>query len=380
MRISSCLLLVSLSFLVAAEAAGRAAAEAGAGERDCGLNPRELLFYCDEAGDRRPVRTIAQWERRRAAVLRNFQRVAGPLPDASRKVPLHVQVISEERSEKFVRRKITFASEQGDRVPAYLLLPLQAASAGGDTNGKSRDRRRPAVLCLHQTTRIGKGSPAGLGDSKNLHYAAELAARGYVTLAPDYPNFGEHPFATYERGYESGTMKAIWDNIRAVDLLQSLEEVDPERIGCIGHSLGGHNTLFTATFEPRIKAVVTNCGFNAFHHYYEGDLTGWTSETYMPKIRTEYGKDPDRVPFDFYEIVAALAPRPCLVIAPLGDANFEVTGVKKVIRAAGEVYALYDARERLHAEHPDCAHDFPPEMREVAYGWFDRWLGGAKGE
>src|SRR5690606_16293072 len=130
--------------------------------------------------------------------------------------------------------------------------------------------------------------------------------RGYVTLAPDYPSFGEYEYDfAPERGYVSGTMKAIVDNRRAIDLLQSIPAVDPERIGCLGHSLGGHNTMFTAAFEPRIKVIVSNCGFTRFHKYYGGKLKGWTSPRYMPRIASEYDNNPDRVPFDFPEIVAS---------------------------------------------------------------------------
>ena len=76
-------------------------------------------------------------------------------------------------------------------------------------------------------------------------------------------------FATDGAAYESGTMKGIWNHIRAVDLLESLPEVDPDRIGVIGHSLGGHNALFVAAFDQRIRAVVSSCGFNAFEDYYD---------------------------------------------------------------------------------------------------------------
>ena len=54
---------------------------------------------------------------------------------------------------------------------------------------------------------------------------------------------------------------------------------------------------------------MSNCGFTRFHRYYGGDLTGWTSDRYFPRIATEYGKDPDKVPFDFPGLIAALAPR-----------------------------------------------------------------------
>ena len=97
-----------------------------------------------------------------------------------------------------------------------------------------------------------------MGGNPQLHYALHLAERGFVTLAPDYPSFGDYPYTfPSEDGYVSGTMKAIYENTRAVDLLQMLRQVDSERIGCIGHSLGGHNTIFTSAFDTRIKAMVS---------------------------------------------------------------------------------------------------------------------------
>jgi pimeloyl-ACP methyl ester carboxylesterase len=232
------------------------------------------------------------------------------------------------------------------------------------------------MLCLHQTTRIGKGEPVGLGGLATLQYAHELAQRGYVALAPDYPSFGdyEYDFAKHLDQYASGSMKAIWNNHRAVDLLVGLPEVDPDRIGCIGHSLGGHNAMFTAAFDQRLRAVVSSCGFTGFHDYYEGKLAGWTSDRYMPRIRELYGNDPDKMPFDFHEIVAAFAPRPFFVNAPLHDSNFDVDGVKKVIASATPVYELFGAQENLKVLYPDCAHEFPDTIRQEAYQWLDRVL------
>ncbi|MFH1923897.1 MAG: hypothetical protein ABIP48_28900 [Planctomycetota bacterium] len=62
------------------------------------------------------------------------------------------------------------------------------------------------------------------------------------------------------------------------------------------------------------------------------------------------------------------------VNAPLDDSNFEVSGVKKVIAGAAEVYKLSGAEEKLRAVYPDSAHDFPDPVREEAYQWLDRWL------
>ncbi|HEY2251148.1 MAG TPA: alpha/beta fold hydrolase, partial [Planctomycetaceae bacterium] len=250
------------------------------------------------------------------------------------------------------------------RLRAYLFLPPRDGNA-----------KLPAVLCLHQTVKIGKEEPAGLGGNPNLHYALHLANRGYVTLAPDYPSFGERPYDFDPKyGYTSGTMKAIWDNMRGIDLLQSLPEVDAERIGCIGHSLGGHNTMFTAAFDTRIKALVSNCGFTRFHKYYDGKLSGWTSDRYMPRIAGVYENNPDKVPFDFTEIVAAFAPRPFLASSPVRDSNFEVSGVRDVIAAARPIYELYGKPDNLQANYPESEHDFPADARDVAYRFFDKHL------
>jgi predicted dienelactone hydrolase len=321
-----------------------------------------LLRLRDERGEERPIKTGADWARRRGQILAGMQEVMGQLPDDNRKVPLDVRVGEEVTGPFYVRRKLTYAAEKGDRVPAYLLIPVR------------RGGKLPAVLCLHQTG-IGKAETvvAGQGDD-NLHYAAHLAERGYVALAPDYPSFGEYRYDFRSSSYKSGSMKAVWNNMRAIDLLQALPEVDGERIGCIGHSLGGHNTMFTAAFDTRIQAAVSNCGFTSFPKYYKGNLTGWTSDRYMPLIKTRYDNRPDKVPFDFPELVATLAPRAFLAIAPVGDDNFEVSGVKDCIAAAMPVYDLLGAKDRLAARYPDCKHAFPPEMRKVAYKWLDRWL------
>jgi hypothetical protein len=323
----------------------------------------QLLQWKDAEGKPHPIKQPGDWAKRRAHILASMQQVMGPLPDESKKVPLDVKVVEETTTPKFIRKKITYAVEKGDRLAAYLFLPR-------DGKGKV-----PAVLCLHPTHReLGKGVPAGFGPKADRHYAVHLAERGYVTLAPDYVKMGEATFDPYAHGYVSATMKGIWNHMRSVDLLQSLPEVDPERIGVIGHSLGGHNSMFVAVFDERIKCVVSNCGFCSFPTYYKGNLQGWSHDGYMPRIRTAYGLDPKKMPFDFTEVVAALAPRPFLASAPVMDHNFDVQGVKDCISAATPVYELLGAKEKLAANYPDCGHDFPDDVRKVAYDWLDRWL------
>ncbi|MEX1026603.1 MAG: acetylxylan esterase, partial [Candidatus Paceibacterota bacterium] len=136
-----------------------------------------------------------------------MQDAMGTLPETSRRVPLDVEILEEVATEKYTRRRISFVAEPGDRVPAYLLVPKEL-------KGKSA-----AMLCLHQTTGIGKGEPSGLGGKPSLHYAHELAERGFVCIVPDYPSFGDYAYDFQRQGqhYASGSMKAIWNNIRAVD-------------------------------------------------------------------------------------------------------------------------------------------------------------------
>ncbi|GEM_PF-973541 len=321
-----------------------------------------LLSYKDEDGVERRVQTSNDWEIRRHHILLNLQKVAGPFPAAGKDIPLDVKVLEEEDLGGIVRKKISFAAEPGSFVRAFLFIP------------KNLPGRAPAALCLHQTTRQGKDEPAGISGSPDLFYALELARRGYVTLAPDYPGFGEDVSDPYALGYESATMKGIRNHTRAVDVLASLPEVDVERIAVVGHSLGGHNAIFAALFDPRLKAVVTSCGFNSFRKYYGGDLTGWSHQGYMPKIASIYGKDPNQIPFDFTELLAALAPRPVFINAPLQDENFEVSGVRDCVRAAEPVYELLSAKGGIVAVHPDAGHHFPPEIRMQAYEFLDRVL------
>jgi dienelactone hydrolase len=197
-----------------------------------------------------------------------------------------------------------------------------------------------------------------------------------VCLVPDYPSFGEYPYDFAKQGahHASGSIKAVWNNLRAVDLLESLPQVDAGRMGVIGHSLGGHNALFTAVFDSRLKAVVTSCGFTPFHHYYGGKVAGWTSDRYMPRIRTVYGNDAHRIPFDFYEVLGAIAPRGVFSNSPVRDDNFEITGVRKAFAAAAPVFALHAAESRLVLRTPDSGHDFPEAERQAAYAWLDSVL------
>lgn len=283
----------------------------------------------------------------------------GALPEPVKGLPAFRDKF-EEKHEGYIRKHITYTADEGDHVPAYLLIPT------------GYEGKRPAMLCLHQTVAIGKGQPAGLDKDANKHYALELVKRGYVCLVPDYPSFGDYKYDFAKSPHASGTMKAIWNNVRGLDLLAAMPEVDSERIGAIGHSLGGHNAMFTAAFDTRIKVVVSCCGFCSFAKYKGGDLKGWSGERYMPRIGKDFGNDPKKMPFEFADVISSFAPRAFLAIAPIRDDNFAVDGVRDAMKGAEQAYAKVP--KELQARYPDAGHDFPPEEREAAYRFLDERL------
>jgi dienelactone hydrolase len=349
--VSLCL-IISLATLWFCAFAGRAAT----------LAHTNLLQFIAADGSLRAVRTTNDWAHRRTAILRAMEEVMGPLPGAAKRVPLDVQVEEEVDCGSYVRRLLTYQAEPGSRVPAYLLVPKRAL-AGEGTFG---------VLALHPTeNKLGHKVVVGLGSRSNDHYAVELAMRGFVCLAPAYPLLANYQPDWRALGYRSGTMKAIWDNMRGIDLLETLPFIEPGRFGAIGHSLGGHNAIYTAVFDERVRAVASSCGFDSYRDYMDGNITGWTGDRYMPRLRA-YA--PDRYPFDFHELIAALAPRGLFVSAPKDDSNFKWRSVQAIERAARPVFALHGVPGNLRVAHPDCAHLFPDDMRARTYAFFEEVL------
>lgn len=335
--------------------------------------PREnLLVYRAEDGRVTPVKSVEDWRRRRSEILTGAKKVMGRLPGDEKRCPLDLKIEEEVDCGNYIRRLVTYASEPASRVPAYLLVPKSALKPDAELT--------PAVLCLHPTDNVhGHGVIVGLGGKMNRQYAAELAERGYVVLAPSYPLLAGYQPDLKALRWESGTIKAVWDNIRGLDLLESLPYVKRGRFGVIGHSLGGHNSVFTAVFDERIAVVVSSCGLDSFVDYYGGDAAlwqpekGWTQTRYMPKLASYRGRLAE-IPFDFHELLGALAPRCVLIVAPKKDSNFRADSVDRIAAAARAVYKLYGHPERLRIEHPDCEHDFPDDMRQLAYRELDAVL------
>lgn len=320
------------------------------------------------------ISSIAEWERLRWEIIRGVEDVMGELPPRTGLPPLNIHVSDTLETDHYYRLTIRFTAAEGEVVPAYLYLPFRKSISG----------KLPAMLVLHGTGDGGNRLVDGESPLANRAQAKELAERGYVVIAPDYPSMGElHDYDFSRDRYESGTMKGIFNHMRSVDVLQAREDVDSDRIGVLGHSLGGHNAMFAAAFDPRLKVVVSSSGWTQMDYYdigqvahekYGGRLGPWAQNRYMPLLRKKYGLDGDKIPFDFHEIIALLAPRPFFSNSPVNDGNFDVEGVKKGIEASVEVYRFLDAEDNLQVRYPEGGHDFPTEVRLEAYRFIDQKL------
>jgi esterase/lipase len=334
-------------------------------------NCNTLLTYHKRNGECKKITTEKEWKKYRKRILENFQEAVGKLPE-NKKYNFDLQYTDSLIRNNYIRYSINFRVAPSERVYAYLYKPLTA-------NGKM-----PAVLALHSTGEGGKRIIDDDTPKKDRGYAKELAEKGYVVIAPDYPGFGELLNYDFDNDrYVSGTMKGIYNHISCVDLLQSLNYVDKDKIGVIGHSLGGHNSIFVAAFDPRIKVVVTSCGWTLMDYYnagekvaklYGGRLGPWAQDKYMPFIKTKYNLDPQQIPFDFDEMIAAIAPRPFLSVSPVNDLNFSVEGVRQGEGNIQEVYEFMNASDKLKVLYPGCGHDFPEDMRKESYSFIEKFL------
>ena len=100
------------------------------------------MVYRDKSGNTKEVKTIADWQLRRQSIVQGMESVMGKLPGKEKRCPLDLKIEEEFDGGSYVRRLVTYASEPGSRVPAYLLIPKSVLT------GKSK---APAALCLHGT-------------------------------------------------------------------------------------------------------------------------------------------------------------------------------------------------------------------------------------
>ena len=202
-----------------------------------------------------------------------------------------------------------------------------------------------------------------------------MALRGHIVLAADAIGFEERVYPgtegepnldrwTQEKQDQGFSLigKMAADVSRAVDLLQSFDFVDPQRIGVIGHSMGGWMTVFSMAVEPRLKVGVTNCGFAHADPGPHGRLRATDAATGEPVEAIDRGR----------LVGELICPRPLLVISTTLDQDPVAVGAD--LERAKQRYAAAGAAERLQWMIPEGRHRFFDDVRPVAYEWLERWL------
>jgi len=316
------------------------------------------------------LKGLSQWPDMRKSIESAVTGVLGKLPKD--KIDPQVKVVDELDGPGFTRRRINYFVDEWNRVSAWMFVP----EASED---------RPAILCMHGMTPLGKNEPAGMdGADPLLAFARHYAELGYVTLAPDCITCGERiysrlePFDTKSFYKENPKMSAIgkmlWDHGRCVDLLSETKEVDPARIGVIGHDMGSYNALFLAAFDERVATCVASCGITAFAEDKQPER--WVQEgglVLLPKLRSAV--ESGDFPFDWDQILALIAPSPTMLITALNDEVLPNTkSVEKAIKQAAKIYAMFGAEGAIGNHTHREGHRMTPEALAAADEWFDRWL------
>jgi len=321
---------------------------------------RDLMVYHDEADLFQPITKPEHLEKKRQQIIDGMLAGMGSLPGRPKRTGLkdfNIRVANSQVRGRYTKKAIVLDAAEGEVIHAFLYEPLEKRP--GDT--------RPGIVGMHPTGKHGKGS---FESWPLCNFPIELAMMGYVVVVPDYPGFGDsRPYDFAGGRYESGTIKGVFNHLTCVDLLQLHPDVDPEKIGTIGHSLGGHNAMFLAALDDRVKIAVSSCGWTPFEYYEtkEGRLKTWALPRYMPRLETVYRSDHRRFPFDFHEVAAAIAPRVLFSSSPTGDGVFPGWGPKAAAPHIMAFYQAHGAEEAFQFHQPRAQHRFPWDTRQKAY-------------
>jgi dienelactone hydrolase len=273
---------------------------------------------------------------------------------------------------KYTRQLISYAVEADERAHAYLAIP----------NGLTGPA--PAVVVLHGTYKDANLGVAGLVPGYELPLVDDLARRGYIVIAPEHfvaghrtPPEGTYDTTRFHQKHPDWTAvgKFTYEHSIAVDVLASLTHVDAERIGAVGHSLGGHGTFFLAAYDPRIRASCCNCGATFFRHNKTADA--WARDhwyVYFKHIRPEMleGRLP---PIDMHEIIALIAPRAFLDLSGLNDGD-GLTQRQRILMNLKimDVYELEGKPQNFAFYVHGQGHSGQSDSRQLIFAWLDKHL------
>ena len=333
------------------------------------------LAGADLAPDFRVPPTREAWAARRLEVRATLERLLGELPQRPAR-PKVTTVLREDRGDHRFE-KFTFDNGAGATVAGYVFLPPESNVRGP----------LPAVLYCHW-----HGGQYDIGKDEMLRTNAApvaagpaLARQGYVVLGIDAYCFGERngqgPGGPAEKG-SAGEMTAakfqlwagrtLWgmilrDDRMALDYLASRPEVDPQRIGVTGISMGATRTWWLMALDERLRAgVAVACMTRYTELIGEGGLKAHGIYYFVPGMLRH---------FDTEAVMALAAPRPMLFQTGGRDSGSPVSGIARLEPPIREAYRLYAAESAFESRVvPDLGHVYTPEMWERTVDWLARHL------
>lgn len=300
--------------------------------------------------------TLEAWKSRREELRRWWLEFLGPMPAARKSAP-KLEVIAEDRPEGVIRQLVRYEVEPGLATEAYLLKPAKQQGPA------------PGIAVFHSTVEYSIRQPAGLEGPPEKHFGLRYARQGCVCFCPRnylWPatqGISAQPeankYLTRVRG-SKGMTKMLYDALVAVDILAALPEVDPARIGSVGHSLGAKETLYLAAFDDRVKATVSS----------EGGIgtkfSNWEADWYLGKSIQE-----PAFSHEHHELLALAAPRPFLLV---GGNSADGDRGWPFIAAALPIYELYGKPPRLGQFVHGKGHAVPPEAEARIEEWLLTYL------
>ena len=318
--------------------------------------------------------SLPAWEVKRQEIRSELWNLLGRLPPRP-KTP-KVEILWRQDRGDFVVEKFQFDNEAGSVVPGYLLLP------------KNVETKHPAILYCHWHGGEYEVGKEELFQAKHTPEAPgpALVRRGYVVLAIDACCFGERngqgPDGPGEKDYaseETASKFDLWvgrtfwgmllrDDIMALDYLASRPEVDSERIGVTGISMGATRTWWLMALDDRLKAGVAVACITRYQNLIlHGSLRGHDIGYFVPGMLAH---------FDSEAVVALIAPRPFMLQTGNEDSASPVDGIRAVESAVRPAYRLYGKEtEFQNIIYPGLGHVYTPAMWANTLAWLDGHLG-----